>query len=53
MGKCPVCKNREHIEVDTHSDGWCTDHKICGVCGSEWCFKKGELSIIKENNVEE
>ncbi len=36
--KCPVCKNREHVEIDLHADGFSQDARECGDCGSIWTF---------------
>ena len=45
--KCPKCKNREHIEIDLHADGFSQDARECGDCGCVWTFSAGELKIIK------
>jgi len=48
--KCPRCKNREHIEIDLHADGFAQDARECGDCGCIWTFSSGELKIIKERS---
>ena len=45
--KCPVCKNRQHIEIDLHADGFSQDARECGDCGSMWTFSGKALKIIK------
>lgn len=45
--KCPVCKNREHVEIDLHADGFSQDARECGDCGSMWTFSGNALKIIK------
>lgn len=49
--KCPVCKNREHVEIDLHADGFCQDARECGDCGSIWTFSGANLKILKGRNV--
>jgi len=45
--KCPICKNREHIEIDLHADGFSQDARECGDCGSIWTFSGKVLKLIK------
>lgn len=50
--KCPVCKNRGHVEIDLHSDGYCENMRECGVCGTVWTWKNGERQIVKKGENE-
>lgn len=46
--KCPTCKSRKHIEIDLHSDGFSSDLRECGDCGSIWTFSGNVMKVIKE-----
>jgi uncharacterized Zn finger protein len=48
--KCPICKNREHIEIDLHADGFSQDARECGDCGTIWTFSGKVLKIIKQRD---
>lgn len=45
--KCPVCKGREHVEIDLHADGFAQDARECGDCGVVWTFSGDVIKIIK------
>lgn len=45
--KCPLCKSKEHVEIDLHAEGFSQDARECGNCGGIWTFSRGELKIIK------
>lgn len=45
--KCPLCKGREHVELDLHADGFSQDARECGDCGAIWTFSGHDLKIIK------
>jgi hypothetical protein len=45
MLECPICKNKTHVEIDTHSDGFTENLQECGDCGALWAVK-GEREII-------
>ena len=45
--KCPICKSREHVEIDLHADGFSQDARECGVCGGIWTFSGNVLKMIK------
>ncbi len=45
--KCPFCKNREHVEIDLHADGFSQDIRECGACGGIWTFSGTEMKIVK------
>jgi len=34
--ECPVCKHKEHLEIDTHADGYAKNLMECGDCGALW-----------------
>ena len=51
--KCPVCKDRNHVEVNQHSDGYCENIRECGTCGTVWGWKEGERFILTEGKVSE
>lgn len=46
--KCPLCKSREHVEIDLHAEGFSQDVRECGVCGGVWTFSGNVMKIIKE-----
>ncbi|WP_083928742.1 hypothetical protein [Geopsychrobacter electrodiphilus] len=45
--KCPLCKGREHVEIDLHAEGFSQDARECGDCGAIWTFSGDALKIIK------
>lgn len=45
--KCPLCKAREHVEIDLHADGFAQDARECGDCGAVWTFSGNVIKIIK------
>lgn len=45
--KCPICKSREHVEIDLHAEGFSQDARECGDCGAVWTFFGDALKIIK------
>ncbi len=45
--KCPLCKSREHVELDLHAEGFSQDARECGVCGGVWTFSGEAIKIIK------
>jgi len=45
--KCPLCKSKEHVEIDLHAEGFSQDARECGVCGGVWTFSGDVLKIIK------
>lgn len=50
--KCPNCKTRSKVELDTHADGFVSggdNLKECGQCGIVWLKKAdGTVEIITE-----
>jgi len=44
--ECPVCRNKAHVELDTHSDGFAENLQECGDCGALWTSKGGESILI-------
>jgi Zn ribbon nucleic-acid-binding protein len=48
--KCPNCKNKTHIELDLHSDGYVSDLRECGECGCVWGWdnNKNIRKIVKD-----
>lgn len=45
--KCPLCKSREHVEIDLHADGFSQDARECGDCGGVWTFSGDVMKIIR------
>jgi len=45
--KCPLCKNREHVEIDLHAEGFSQDARECGNCGGVWTFSGDKIKIIR------
>ncbi len=45
--KCPLCKSRQHIEIDLHAEGFAQDARECGDCGAVWTFSGEIIKIIK------
>lgn len=50
--KCPICKKRSGVELDTHADGFVSggdNLKECSYCGTVWLKKAdGTVEIIKD-----
>lgn len=38
--ECPVCHHKEHVEIDTHADGFATNLQECGDCGAVWTVRE-------------
>lgn len=45
--KCPLCKCRNHVEVDLHADGFAENIRECGECGGVWSNHEGDIRVIK------
>ena len=48
--KCPLCKSREHVEIDLHAEGFAQDARECGDCGGIWTFSGNVLKVIKQSD---
>lgn len=44
---CPLCKSRDHIEIDMHAEGVSKRAHECKTCGGIWAFTDDVLKIIK------
>ncbi|WP_291315954.1 hypothetical protein [Desulfuromonas sp.] len=44
--ECPICKRKNHVEIDTHSDGFAENLQECGDCGALWTSKEGKEIIV-------
>jgi hypothetical protein len=44
--ECPICQNKTHVELDTHSDGYADNLQECGNCGALWISRTGDPIII-------
>jgi len=44
--ECPICKDRTHIEIDTHSDGFAQNLQECGNCGALWTRENNQSVVI-------
>lgn len=44
--ECPICRNKTHVELDTHSDGYADNLQECGDCGALWISRTGDPIII-------
>ncbi len=45
--QCPLCKNKESVEVDLHGGGFSQGAFECGACGGVWAYSNDKLKIIK------
>jgi len=45
--KCPICCNRQNIEIGLHADGFSRDILECGDCGAIWTYSGNTLKMIK------
>jgi len=48
MMKCPVCKSRQHSEIDLHSDGFAEEIDECKICGTVWSINHGVVEIVND-----
>ncbi len=46
--KCPVCKNREHDDIELQSAGFSEGIQECRICGSMWSVNHGVTEVIKD-----
>ena len=47
--RCPVCKNTEqHLEMDTHCNGFDEELVECDICGTIWSVNHGMMDIVKD-----
>jgi transcription elongation factor Elf1 len=44
--ECPVCHAKDHIDVDTHADGFAANLQECGHCGAVWTNKNSVPVLI-------
>jgi hypothetical protein len=47
--RCPVCKNRQHSEIELHSEGFSEEIDVCVVCGTVWSINHGAMEIVKDS----
>lgn len=43
---CPTCHDSDHIEVDTHADGYADNLLECGECGTLWTTSGEEIVVL-------
>jgi len=43
---CPTCHDSDHIEVDTHADGYTDNLLECGQCGTLWTHRGDETVVL-------
>jgi transcription elongation factor Elf1 len=46
--KCPVCKNREVVDIDLHTEGFSEDIIECRICGSIWSINHGATEMVRD-----
>lgn len=44
--ECPTCHNSDHVEIDTHADGFAANLHECGLCGSLWTSTGNDLALL-------
>jgi len=44
--ECPVCHHRNHVEIDTHADGFASNLNECGDCGAVWTVR--EVKVLED-----
>lgn len=44
--ECPVCHKKDHIDIDTHADGFAANLQECGDCGALWTTKNARSILI-------
>jgi uncharacterized Zn finger protein len=48
MLNCPNCSQIDHVEVDTHADGFASNLQECGHCGLLWTNRGDKVVILHE-----
>ena len=43
---CPICSEKNRIEIDMHCDGFAEALEECGQCGSVWTLNGGKTSML-------
>lgn len=43
---CPTCNDHDHIEIDTHADGFADNLQECGLCGTLWTTRGNETLVL-------
>jgi len=43
---CPNCQDTDHIEIDTHADGYAANLQECGTCGTLWTIRGDAAEVI-------
>jgi uncharacterized Zn finger protein len=46
--QCPVCKHREHSDLDLHSEGFTEDIMKCRICGTVWSVNHGLTEVVED-----
>jgi len=44
---CPNCHDGDHIEIDTHADGFAANIQECGSCGTVWTMRGNTSEVIR------
>jgi transcription elongation factor Elf1 len=44
---CPNCHDTDHVEIDTHADGFAANLQECGSCGTLWTLRGDETLVIQ------
>ncbi|MDT8441138.1 MAG: hypothetical protein RQ723_05725 [Desulfuromonadales bacterium] len=44
--ECPTCQTSEHVEIDTHADGFAANLHECGLCGTMWTCQGSLVSML-------
>ncbi len=44
---CPNCNNTDHIEIDTHADGFADNVQECGICGTLWTNRGKDTLVLR------
>jgi Zn ribbon nucleic-acid-binding protein len=44
---CPNCHDSDHIELDTHAEGFAANIQECGACGTVWSMRDNTSEVIR------
>ncbi|MBW6512861.1 MAG: hypothetical protein K0A93_12250 [Desulfuromonadaceae bacterium] len=44
--ECPICCNGDHVEVDTHADGFAGNLFECGSCETVWTLVSRQIKVL-------
>lgn len=44
---CPSCNDTDHVEIDTHIEGFAANFQECGICGTTWTVRNEKTEVLR------